>query len=174
MRRLCSKHSNNVVRHDKTPVKSTLLSHDKNILSCDMSFIMWLLCLSQFQLGTSPLGNLWGFAQKIAQGVGIWLLKAAWGPGIWQGSGFCGKFKLWCVLKRRFVFPVLNNFSETPCIKVGLDVRIPLIRVLSTGGWREASPQTSHLPPPPPKKRKFFLKKNLNAISKVDLIWRRY
>ena len=37
LRRLCRKRSNNVTRHDKTPVKSTLLSHD-------MSFIMlWLL-----------------------------------------------------------------------------------------------------------------------------------
>ena len=29
----------NVARHDNTPVKSTLLSCDKNILSCDMSFM---------------------------------------------------------------------------------------------------------------------------------------
>ena len=29
---LCRKHSNNVARHDETPVKSTLLSRDKNIL----------------------------------------------------------------------------------------------------------------------------------------------
>ena len=65
------------------------------------------------------------------------------------------------------MFPTFNNFSETPCIKVGLDVRIPLIRVLSTRGWGEASPQTSHLPPPPPKK--VFPEKNLNAISKVIL-----
>ena len=32
-------------------------------------------------------------------------------------------------------------------MKVGLDVKIPLIRVLSTEGWVEASPETSHLPP---------------------------
>ena len=50
LRRLCRKHSNNVARHDKTPVKSTLLSRDKNILSRDMSFMsrksgimLWLL-----------------------------------------------------------------------------------------------------------------------------------
>ena len=50
LRRLCRKRSNNVARHDKTPVKSTLLSHDKNILSCDMTFMsrrsdimFWLL-----------------------------------------------------------------------------------------------------------------------------------
>ena len=30
----------NVARHDKTPVKSTLLSRDKNILSRDMSFML--------------------------------------------------------------------------------------------------------------------------------------
>ena len=46
------------------------------------------------------------------------------------------------------MFPVFNNFSETPCMKVGLDVGISLITVLSTGG---------KLPPkrlifPPPKK----------------------
>ena len=29
-----------------------------------------------------------------------------------------------CVHKRRFVFPVFSNFSETPCMKVGFDVRI--------------------------------------------------
>ena len=33
------------------------------------------------------------------------------------------------------MFLVFNNFSETPCSKVGFDVRIPLIRVPSTGGW---------------------------------------
>ena len=36
LRRLCRKHSNNIARHDKTPVKSTLLSRDKHILSRDM------------------------------------------------------------------------------------------------------------------------------------------
>ena len=56
-----------------------------------------------------------------------------------------------CVLKRRFVFPVFNNFSERHCMKVGLDVKIPLVRVLSTGGWGEASPQASYLPPPQKK-----------------------
>ena len=29
-----------------------------------------------------------------------------------------------CVHRRRFVFPVFSNFSETPCMKVGFDVRI--------------------------------------------------
>ena len=37
--RLCRKHSNNVARHDKTPVKSILLSRDKNYLSLDMNFM---------------------------------------------------------------------------------------------------------------------------------------
>ena len=37
-----------------------------------------------------------------------------------------------CVHRRRFVFPVFfvffsNNFSETPCMKVGFDVRISLV-----------------------------------------------
>ena len=32
------------------------------------------------------------------------------------------------------MFLVLNNFSETPCMKVGLDVRISLVKLLSTGG----------------------------------------
>ena len=39
LRRLCRKHSNNVERYDKTPVKSTLLSRDKDILSRDMIFM---------------------------------------------------------------------------------------------------------------------------------------
>ena len=67
------------------------------------------------------------------------------------------------------MFPVFNNFSETPCTKVGLDVRIPLIRVLSTGGWEKLLPKRL-ISPPPQIKNKFFLKKNLNAISNVDLI----
>ena len=37
------------------------------------------------------------------------------------------------------MFPVFNYFSETPCMKVGLDVRIFVVRVLSTGGRGEAS-----------------------------------
>ena len=36
LRRLCRKCWNNVAQHDKTPVKSTLLSCNKNILSRDM------------------------------------------------------------------------------------------------------------------------------------------
>ena len=50
LRKLCCKRSKYVARHDKTPVKSTLLSHDKNILLRDMSFMsrrsdimLWLL-----------------------------------------------------------------------------------------------------------------------------------
>ena len=39
LRRLCRKHSNNVARYDKTPLKSTLLLRDKKILSCDKSFM---------------------------------------------------------------------------------------------------------------------------------------
>ena len=52
--------------------------------------------------------------------------------------------------------PFFNNFSETHCIKVGLDVRISFVRVLSTGRGEEA---------PPPKKRKFFLKNNLKLFE---------
>ena len=29
-----------------------------------------------------------------------------------------------CVYRRRFVFPIFSNFSETPCMKVDFDVRI--------------------------------------------------
>ena len=46
---------------------------------------------------------------------------------------------------------VSNNFSETTCMKVGLQVRISLVSVLSTGGG-EASPLS-------PPKKKFFLQK---------------
>ena len=38
------------------------------------------------------------------------------------------------------MFSVFNNFSETPYMKVGLDVRISLVRDLSAGGGRGASP----------------------------------
>ena len=30
-----------------------------------------------------------------------------------------------CMHKRRFVFSFFSNFSETPCMKVGFDARIP-------------------------------------------------
>ena len=49
------------------------------------------------------------------------------------------------------MFHVFNNFSETHCMKVGLDVRISLVRVLSTGRGEEA---------PPPPKKKVFPEKN--------------
>ena len=58
------------------------------------------------------------------------------------------------------MFLVFNNFSETPCMKVGLDVRISLVRVLFTGGGASR--------PPPPK---VFPKKiKLEAISNTDHI----
>ena len=41
------------------------------------------------------------------------------------------------------MFSVFLRFFETHCIKIGLDVRISLVRVLSTGRGEEA---------PPPKK----------------------
>ena len=46
--------------------------------------------------------------------------------------------------------PFFNNFSETHCIKVGLDVRISLVRVLFTGRGEEA----------PPPQKKVFPEKN--------------
>ena len=52
-----------------------------------------------------------------------------------------------CVLRRRFVFPVFNNFSETHCMKVSLDVRIFLLRL---GGGKKLP-----LPLPPPPKNSF-------------------
>ena len=70
-----------------------------------------------------------------------------------------------CAQKAICVLPIFNNFSETPCMKVGMDLMILLIRVLSLGGWGEASPQTSHLPPPP-KKRKVFPEKKLKRCFK--------
>ena len=51
------------------------------------------LCLSQFQLGTSPRATPGDSLKTIIQGVGIWLLKVARGPGIRQGLGFCGSSK---------------------------------------------------------------------------------
>ena len=43
LRRLCRKHSNNVARHDKTPVKSTLLSRDVSFMSRRSDITLWLL-----------------------------------------------------------------------------------------------------------------------------------
>ena len=56
-----------------------------------------------------------------------------------------------CVLR------FFNNFSETHCIKVGLDVKICLVRVLSTGRGRKL--------PPAPDKKKVFPEKNLNLFQ---------
>ena len=56
LRKLCRKRSNNVARHDKTPVKSTVLSQNKNILSRDTIFMsrrndimLWLLYIQKLQ-----------------------------------------------------------------------------------------------------------------------------
>ena len=38
------------------------------------------------------------------------------------------------------MFLVFNNFSETPCVKISLDVRISLVRVLSTEEGGSFSP----------------------------------
>ena len=51
--------------------------------------------------------------------------------------------------------------SETPCMKVGLEVRISFVSILSTGG--------GSFPPPSPPKKSFFLNK-LKAISNTDHI----
>ena len=55
--------------------------------------------------------------------------------------------------------PFFNNFSETHCIKVGLDVRISHVRVLSTGRGEKA---------PPSPERNVFSEK-IKAISNTDL-----
>ena len=70
---------------------------------------------------------------------------------------------LWKVktMLNAMVFFVFNNFSETPCMKVGLEVRISLVCVLSTGeGREEASPLS----------KKGFSCKKLKAISNTDHI----
>ena len=77
------------------------------------------LCLSQFQLGTSPRATLGVSLKNIARGVGILLLKVARGSGIRQEPGFCGKFKLCltpykCVLRRQLVFLVFNKILRHP------------------------------------------------------------
>ena len=53
------------------------------------------------------------------------------------------------------MFPVFNNFSETPCMKAGLDVRISLVRVLSTVGGGSFPPNVLS-----PSRKKFFPDKN--------------
>ena len=57
--------------------------------------------------------------------------------------------------------PRFNNFSETPCMKGGLDVRISLVRVLSTGVRGKRFPQMSHLPP----------QKKVFPENKLTLFW---
>ena len=49
------------------------------------------LCLSQFQLGTSPLGNPRRLAQKTCLGGRDLTFESCPGAGIRQGPGFCGK-----------------------------------------------------------------------------------
>ena len=53
-------------------------------------------------------------------------------------------------------------------MKVDLDVKISLFRVLSTEGRGEASPPNVSSAPPPQKK--VFPEKQLKAISNSDLI----
>ena len=49
LRRLCHKHSNNVARHDKTSVKSTVLSCDLSFMSCRSDIMLWLLHIQKLQ-----------------------------------------------------------------------------------------------------------------------------
>ena len=139
--------------------------------------------------GYIPPANPRRFAQKNCPGKSrfdFW--KVSRGPRVRHGLGFCGKFKLCltpykCVLRRRFVFLVFNNFSETPCMKAGLDQPRPqgicclsaLFRVMrfissrNTNGpenqvgfgcedfTRQGSIYWGEAPPPP--KKKLFLKK---------------
>ena len=44
------------------------------------------------------------------------------------------------------MFPVFNNFSEALYMKVGLDVRISFVRVLSTGGGGGSFPFKKSFP----------------------------
>ena len=60
------------------------------------------------------------------------------------------------------MFTVFNNFSETPCMKVDLDVRISLVRVLS-------KLRPSNVSSPPQKKRKGFPEKNEKLFQIVIL-----
>ena len=54
-------------------------------------------------------------------------------------------------------------------MKVGLDVRIPFNRDLSTGGGEKLH-RKRLISPPPPLPKKAFPEKNFHAISNVDLI----
>ena len=49
LRRLCRKHSNNVARHDKTPVKPTLLSREMSFMSRRSDIMLWLLYIQKLQ-----------------------------------------------------------------------------------------------------------------------------
>ena len=60
-----------------------------------------------------------------------------------------------CTQEAICVLHFSNNFSETHCIKVGLYVRISVVRVLFTRRGEEA----------PPPKKKFFLKKKLKLFQ---------
>ena len=57
------------------------------------------------------------------------------------------------------MLPVFNNSPETPCMKVGLDARISLVRLLSAGGRGRKF-----------LKIKFFHDKKPKAISNTNLI----
>ena len=59
------------------------------------------------------------------------------------------------------MFPVFNNFSETPCMKVGLDVRVSSSGFYLLGGG-EKLPSKSLIP----SQKKFFLKKKLKRYFK--------
>ena len=43
LRRLCRKRSKNVARHDKTPIKLTILSRDTSFMSRRSDIMLWRL-----------------------------------------------------------------------------------------------------------------------------------
>ena len=146
---------------------NTLLNRYESVLNAQMTKSLGKsiinlysnLCLSQFQLGTSPPGNPRGFAQKSCPGGRDLTFESCPGTGNSTRTGILWKVQTMlnankCVLTRRFVLLVFNNFSETPCMKVGLEVRISLVSVLSTGGGKA--------------QKKSFACKKLKAISNTD------
>ena len=108
--------------------------------------------------GYIPPSNPWGFAQRNCPGGRDLTVESC--PGDWEfdkGQDFVessnhAKRHINVCSGGDLCSPFFNNFSETHCIKkVGLDVRISLVRVLSTEREEEA--------PPSPKKKVFPEKK---------------
>ena len=83
-----------------------------SLLLCNYDAITYILCLSQFQLGTSPPGNPRGLAQKHCLGGRDLTSESCPGPGNSTRAGILWKFKM-----KHFVRVLVLSVINTGCPK---------------------------------------------------------